>query len=672
LGLEQLRSVFSRNVGNTNFKKNDVTTMDSEFNVGVDSQIELAFENVNPVTKLAGPPLMTKYTKVGFDVSGTDGIGGIFNSTKTKYYKSFGEVNKPMGYGNSLLGNDIITLGNIGNGLGGGVGLGYPSKISAITKYTENKNVAPDSYIKSGRINTERTLVQKTIPAYNELILRNQRGSEGISEQRTITIGNTDFGTNQLGQNTAWDSLYESNHESKGIGYNYGLYVSNTFGIRDGGPNVRGLSRTQGIGLGAGEPYIISKIPDGDEIGAIRGGRIQGLANRSMPIARALTDTLRLTKYLASPAGLLSIATQNIHNFIPANVVRKSGDDGGDKLVRVPQRFQSIYNPASTLLSAGGRLIGMTLPNALVRRSQPGLGNIFNPEKYSGAEGLVKNTIQETFERATPPPTEELSFLDQISETLNNVLEGEVPVTKTMTGDKMTLAPMRMGDMLASEGPDTWAVGQEEQNTDGQTNFGVNLESSENGMPFYFKDLRDDTYVVFRAYIDGITENISPSWSSTNYLGRSEPVYVYERTERDISFNISLMSQTESELNAIYQKLNRLTSMCYPEYQMDTIGGRAGKLRMKPPLVKFRLGELFGAEGNEMIGFLKSISNTVPDTATWETKRGKRVPKYIQAGISFQVIHMKVPSLDFAKPNPTETFYGTNMMTVENDGVGVG
>ena len=58
-------------------------------------------------------------------------------------------------------------------------------------------------------------------PAYNELILRNQRGSEGISEQRTITIGNTDFGTTQLGQNTAWDSLYESNHESKGIGYNY-------------------------------------------------------------------------------------------------------------------------------------------------------------------------------------------------------------------------------------------------------------------------------------------------------------------------------------------------------------------------------------------------------------------------------------------------------------------
>ena len=671
MGLEHLKSVFSdiKPFGATIEKSTSDIDWPSD-NIEKTTTELIAIENVTPITKLSGPPLMTKYTKVGFDISGTDGIGGIFNSTKTKYYKSFGEINKPMGYGNSVLGNDIITLGNIGNGLGDGVGLGYPSKISALTKYTENKNVAPNSYIKSGRINTERTLVQKTIPAYNELILRNQRGSEGISEQRTITIGNTDFGTTQLGQNTAWDSLYESNHESKGIGYNYGVYVNNTFGIRDGGPNIRGISRTQGLGFGAGEPYIISKIPDGD-IGAISGGRIQGLANRSMPIARALTDTLRLTKYLASPVGLLNILTKNIHNFIPANVVRKTDDDGNDILVRVPQRFQSIYNPASTLLAAGGRLIGMDLPNALVRRSQPGFGNIFNPEKYTGPEGLVTNTIEQTFERATPIATEELSFLDQIVDAVNNVLEGEVPVTKPLTGDKMTLAPMRMGDMLASEGPDTWAVGQEEAN-DNQTNFGVNLESSDNGMPFYFKDLRDDTYVVFRAYIDGLTENISPSWSSTNYLGRSEPVYVYERTERDISFNISLMSQTESELNAIYQKLNRLTSMCYPEYQADTIGGRAGKLRMKPPLVKFRLGELFGAEGNEMIGFLKSISNTVPDTATWETKRGKRVPKYIQVGISFQVIHMKVPSLDFAKPNPTETFYGTNMMTVENDGVGVG
>ena len=47
-------------------------------------------------------------------------------------------------------------------------------------------------------------------------------------------------------------------------------------------------------------------------------------------------------------------------------------------------------------------------------------------------------------------------------------------------------------------------------------------------MPFYFKDMRNNTYVFFRAYIEGLTENINPSYV-TNYIGRSGTVYVYER-----------------------------------------------------------------------------------------------------------------------------------------------
>ena len=59
---------------------------------------------------------------------------------------------------------------------------------------------------------------------------------------------------------------------------------------------------------------------------------------------------------------------------------------------------------------------------------------------------------------------------------------------------------------------------------------------------------------------------------------------------------------------------------------------------MKPPLTKFRLGELFGSKGNEMTGFIKSLSYTVPDTSPWEIQKGRRVPKYITADIGFQVI----------------------------------
>jgi hypothetical protein len=201
-------------------------------------------------------------------------------------------------------------------------------------------------------------------------------------------------------------------------------------------------------------------------------------------------------------------------------------------------------------------------------------------------------------------------------------------------GDKITLQKMIKGDSLASSNVND-IVGKAISFTE------TNIESEKAGLPLYFKDLRDNTYVFFRGYLSGITENVSPSWASENYIGRSEPVYIYERSERDINFSLKLFATTKDELPMIYKKMNRLTSMCYPQYQRDN--QLVNKVRMKPPLVKFRLGDMYGSENNEMTGWIKSISYTVPDNSVWETQRFKKVPKMIDATIGYQVIHGSVP-----------------------------
>ena len=81
---------------------------------------------------------------------------------------------------------------------------------------------------------------------------------------------------------------------------------------------------------------------------------------------------------------------------------------------------------------------------------------------------------------------------------------------------------------------------------------------------------------------------------------------------------------------------------------------------MKPPLTKFRLGELYGSENDELTGFIKSLAYTYPDEGPWETEVGKRVPKHITATISYQIIHKETPSLRFAKPDTGVSFYGIN------------
>ena len=170
-------------------------------------------------------------------------------------------------------------------------------------------------------------------------------------------------------------------------------------------------------------------------------------------------------------------------------------------------------------------------------------------------------------------------------------------------------------------------------------------------MPFYFKDLRDNKYVVFRAYLTSITEDLSPSWETTNYIGRSEPVYNYSSTDRTLNFTFKTAAHSQNELQMLYEKINMLTSMVYPEYQKDTLIG--GKRRMKPPLTKLRYGELFGKENKELMGYIKSLSYSVDQSATYETQPGKRVPRHVLATIGYQVIHDKTPRLG-------TKFYGIN------------
>ena len=116
---------------------------------------------------------------------------------------------------------------------------------------------------------------------------------------------------------------------------------------------------------------------------------------------------------------------------------------------------------------------------------------------------------------------------------------------------------------------------------------------------------------------------------------------------------LKLFAQTKGELDKIYEKMDRLTSLCYPQYEEPiTKVGDYGN-RMKPPLTKLRYGELFGKKNKELMGYIKSISYSIDQSSPYEVEQGKRVPKHVLATIGYQVIHDKVPSID-------TKFYGIN------------
>ncbi len=507
-----------------------------------------------------------------------------------------------------------------------------------------------------------------TAGTYTPIIIKNTGQGPGEYFDSATNLGL------RLGKNTTWTTLYTANHRKKEINFETdGLRSENPFqpfsygnpnieetfrmgarGRPDSAPPVFSFARSGGLLGIPNEPYIISDIITDDS----QTSRTMNKASRSIPFMRAITDTERITKYLASNAGLASIVSSNLQLVIPRNVIRKN-----DELVRVPQRFNSGYNPLATLLAVSplARNIGQAMPNVTMKSGF----NILGGQSYSdisGELGTVSHKLNQTFVGSTNPKKGSERGFAKLKKAVGNYLSGgNVRKTYTGDGDAMTLSSMIKGEQIRGSATQTRGL-----NLDGQTDYdpdnkGIKdlnrttpkMDNAKEGMPFYFKDLRDNAYIFFRAYLDGITENISPSWAETSYMGRSEPVYTYERATRDISFNLKIYAQTEDELERIYAKMNKLTSLCYPEYAQDDLLSREStdgvistKVRMKPPLTKFRLGDMFGKTNKEVLGFIRSISYSVPDSSTWETEAGKRVPKHVSVAITYQVIHNKPPEME--------------------------
>ncbi len=155
------------------------------------------------------------------------------------------------------------------------------------------------------------------------------------------------------------------------------------------------------------------------------------------------------------------------------------------------------------------------------------------------------------------------------------------------------------------------------------------------------KDLRNQGFIYFRGFVTGITENVSPSFTPTNYIGRSEPVYMYERADRDISFNLKIHPANLIEQKLMYDKLEKLTSLAYPEYDLDD--NLDSQTRMKPPFTELYMAHI-GTRKQGQFGFIKSISYTVPGESDWDALRV--LPRLFDINISYQILSKKPPQMN--------------------------
>lgn len=175
-----------------------------------------------------------------------------------------------------------------------------------------------------------------------------------------------------------------------------------------------------------------------------------------------------------------------------------------------------------------------------------------------------------------------------------------------------------------------------------------NTEPIEDLIKFRIRDAVNGKYIIFPAFLGGITDNSTATYTDYSYIGRPDKVYVYSGYTRSINFNIDVVATREEEIPIIWEKINYAKGLTLPQYKSFFSkskadgGGQEDSTRPVAPLVYLTLGDLF----NDTPGFFESVNMSIPESSTWELEDGHQVPHICQLSFNFTYV---------GKYNPTMT-----------------
>ena len=134
----------------------------------------------------------------------------------------------------------------------------------------------------------------------------------------------------------------------------------------------------------------------------------------------------------------------------------------------------------------------------------------------------------------------------------------------------------------------------------------------------------------FRALLKSLSYKFNPEWSDIKYVGRPDPVYLYQGLTRTVDFSFIAAAGTEKEMGIVWKHLNELGQKVSPSLQGN---------KMVAPIYTLKIGNFINWE----IGFLSSLSFEIDPDFTWEIDDYK-LPYYVNVDCAFTIIGKESPS----------------------------
>ena len=374
------------------------------------------------------------------------------------------------------------------------------------------------------------------------------------------------------------------------------------FIIRDVGQRWNGLD----------QPYV------GNTIDIVRGGPLTLLG-------RAVADTERITKFLGTTPGLIFLGKQQLlQSLNPLDVTKFYNplsvfSNGYNRI----QRHFSPLAAIEAIVGVGvagaryiekvktsevGQKIGdkvSTFTGGLKKRGSDALADkdAFSPLKAKIDSALLaeqyRNKNYKRFSKLGDPTAK---FKESNVDSGHPIKGGR----GTTNVDKLNMHPY--GGALSD----------------------INVNNNNDDfIPFKFRDLVNGKWIIFRAILSGISDNIQPDYASERYVGRPDNVYVYQGTNREINFTFQTYPNTKQELYVLWDKINYLAGLCYPTFKENNPG-----LSMVSPFVGLTIGDMY----NNTPGYISSLNINVLDDTTYEMDDGIKLPKHLECAVGFTYI----------------------------------
>jgi len=159
-------------------------------------------------------------------------------------------------------------------------------------------------------------------------------------------------------------------------------------------------------------------------------------------------------------------------------------------------------------------------------------------------------------------------------------------------------------------------------------------------------------YIIFRAYLDTLSDSFLPEWTPQNDQGRADAKVLYSGWDRNInvSFRVPIMSRLE--IQPVWNKLNILGSLTYPRYASSGFTGL---------FVKVTIGDLY----NQQPMYIQSLDLDWDNETPWELQDGFQVPFYTTVTMALGWVGQRKPEYNVTQPFDNGWTPGRNTVNVK-------